>query len=86
MLLTRPVQTAIDAGADSIEHGNEITEEQLKQMRAKGMFFDFTPTSYGLSSANASRQRLRRIQRCELSASEPMSVTGNGMTIWLSGF
>src|SRR5882724_332385 len=41
------IQTAIDAGADSIEHGNEITDEQLKQMRDKGMFFDFTPTSYG---------------------------------------
>jgi imidazolonepropionase-like amidohydrolase len=41
------IQTAIDAGADSIEHGNEVTEPQLKQMRDKGMFFDFTPTSYG---------------------------------------
>jgi len=41
------IQTAIDAGADSIEHGNEVTVEQLKQMRDKGMFFDFTPTSYG---------------------------------------
>jgi len=41
------IQTAIDAGADSIEHGNEVTDEQLKQMRGKGMFFDFTPTSYG---------------------------------------
>lgn len=41
------IQTAIDAGADSIEHGNGITDEQLKQMRDKGMFFDFTPTSYG---------------------------------------
>jgi imidazolonepropionase-like amidohydrolase len=41
------IQTAIDAGVDSIEHGNEVTEEQLKQMRDKGMFFDFTPTSYG---------------------------------------
>src|SRR5262249_16909808 len=41
------IQTAIDAGADSIEHGNDVTDEQLKQMRAKGMFFDFTPTSYG---------------------------------------
>ena len=44
---THSIQTAINAGADSIEHGNEITEEQLKQMRDKGMFFDFTPTSYG---------------------------------------
>jgi imidazolonepropionase-like amidohydrolase len=40
------IQTAIDAGADSIEHGNEVTDEQLKQMREKGMFFDFTPTFY----------------------------------------
>jgi imidazolonepropionase-like amidohydrolase len=40
-------QTAIDAGADSIEHGNEVTDAQLKQMKDKGMFFDFTPTSYG---------------------------------------
>src|SRR5947209_15659690 len=41
------IQTAIDASADSIEHGNEVTNEQLKQMRDKGMFFDLTPTSYG---------------------------------------
>src|SRR5207253_6036346 len=38
------IQTAIDAGADSIEHGNEATDEQLKQMREKGIFFDLTPT------------------------------------------
>ena len=44
---THSIQTAIDAAADSIEHGNEATDEQLKQMRDKGMFFDFTPTSYG---------------------------------------
>jgi imidazolonepropionase-like amidohydrolase len=40
------IQTAIDAGADSIEHGNEATEAQLKQMRDKGIFFDLTPTAY----------------------------------------
>src|SRR5216110_4044050 len=40
------IQTAIDAGADSVEHGNEVTDEQLKQMRDKGMFLDLTPTSY----------------------------------------
>lgn len=44
---TASIQTAIDAGADSIEHGNGVIEEQLQQMRDKGMFFDFTPTSYG---------------------------------------
>jgi len=41
------IQTAIDAGADSIEHGNQVTDEQLKQMRDKGIVFDFTPTFYG---------------------------------------
>jgi len=41
------IQTAIDAFADSIEHGNEVTDEQLKQMREKGIFFDLTPTAYG---------------------------------------
>jgi imidazolonepropionase-like amidohydrolase len=43
---TNSIQTAIDAGADSIEHGNEATDEQLKQMREKGIFFDLTPTFY----------------------------------------
>lgn len=41
------IQTAIDAGADSIEHGNGVTDEQLRQMRDKGIFFDLTPTFYG---------------------------------------
>ena len=41
------IQTAIDASADSIEHGNEVTDEQLKQIRDKGIFLDLTPTSYG---------------------------------------
>lgn len=40
------IQTAIDARADSIEHGNETTDAQLKQMRDKGIFIDLTPTSY----------------------------------------
>src|SRR5881275_3272524 len=50
------IQTAIDAGADSIEHGNEVTNEQLKQMRDKGMFFDLTPTSYDGFLRKASEQ------------------------------
>jgi imidazolonepropionase-like amidohydrolase len=41
-----PIQTAIDARADSIEHGNEVTDEQLKQARDKGIFIDLTPTFY----------------------------------------
>jgi imidazolonepropionase-like amidohydrolase len=38
------IQTAIDAGVDSIEHGNEVTDAQLKIMRDKGIFIDITPT------------------------------------------
>ena len=30
-----------------IEHGNEVTDEQLKQMRDKGIFLDLTPAFYG---------------------------------------
>src|SRR5438067_3581579 len=50
------IQTAIDAGADSIEHGNKATEAQLKQMRDKGIFFDLTPTSYDGFLRKASEQ------------------------------
>jgi imidazolonepropionase-like amidohydrolase len=38
------IQIAIDAGVDSIEHGNDVTDEQLKMMRDKGIFLDITPT------------------------------------------
>lgn len=44
---THSIQTAIDAGADSIEHGNFVTDQQLKQMHDKGIFLDLTPTFYG---------------------------------------
>ena len=40
------IQMAIDAGADSIEHGNFVTDEQLKLMHDKGIFLDITPTFY----------------------------------------
>jgi imidazolonepropionase-like amidohydrolase len=41
------IQTAIDAGVDSIEHGNEVTDAQLRTMREKGIFLDITPTVWG---------------------------------------
>ena len=44
---TISIQTAIDAGADSIEHGNEVTDQQLKLMRDKAIFLDLTPTFFG---------------------------------------
>ena len=44
---TISIQTVIDAGADSIEHGNEVTDQQLKEMSDKGIFLDLTPTFFG---------------------------------------
>ena len=44
---TPSIQTAIDAGADSVEHGDQVTDEQLKQMHDKDIFFDLTPTFAG---------------------------------------
>ncbi|MGE5324429.1 MAG: amidohydrolase family protein [Actinomycetota bacterium] len=41
------IQIAIDAGVDSVEHGDDITDAQLKEMRDKGIFLDLTPTLYG---------------------------------------
>lgn len=41
------IQMAITAGADSIEHGNAVTGEQLRQMRDKDIFMVITPTFYG---------------------------------------
>lgn len=38
------IQIAIDGSADSIEHGDRVTDEQLQTMRDKGIFFDITPT------------------------------------------
>src|SRR5260221_4193149 len=38
------IKIAIDARADSIEHGNEVTDEELNQMRQTGIFLDLTPT------------------------------------------
>jgi imidazolonepropionase-like amidohydrolase len=44
---TASIQTAIDGGADSIEHGNDVTDLQLKAMRDKGIFIVITPTFWG---------------------------------------
>ena len=41
------IQTAVDAGVDSIEHGDDITDEQLKTMHDKGIFFDLTQLLFG---------------------------------------
>lgn len=41
------IQTAIDAGVDSIEHGDDATDEQLKAMHDKGIFIDITEIYFG---------------------------------------
>lgn len=41
------IQTAVDAGADSIEHGDDASDVQLKTMRDKGIYFDLTQTFFG---------------------------------------
>ncbi|HEY3948180.1 amidohydrolase family protein [Phenylobacterium sp.] len=41
------IQTAIDAGVDSVEHGNDVTDAQLKTMRDKGIYLDITPAFAG---------------------------------------
>ncbi len=43
---TTRIQLAIDAGANTIEHGNAVTDEQLRVMRDKGVFLDLTPTFF----------------------------------------
>ncbi|MGA3328389.1 MAG: amidohydrolase family protein [Terriglobia bacterium] len=41
------IQTTIDAGADSLEHGDAITDEMLKEMKDRGISFDLTETFAG---------------------------------------
>jgi imidazolonepropionase-like amidohydrolase len=72
---TASIQIAIDGGVDSVEHGNEITDEQLKQMRDKGIFFDFTPTFYGdfftrLTEATVLMSPARRERWAQLDVSD----------------
>ncbi len=85
------IQTAIDAGADSIEHGNEITEEQLKQMRDKGMFFDFTPTSYGhffndIFEQSTAETLILRAQRLEANERDRQKYNDLAQQVLKSGF
>ncbi|HXI93409.1 MAG TPA: amidohydrolase family protein [Blastocatellia bacterium] len=53
------VQTAIDAGVDSIEHAWTATDEQLKQMKDRGIFLVATE----IFVAAAPKDRLQRAMR-----------------------
>ena len=79
------IQTAIDAGADSIEHGNEVTDEQLKRMRDKGIFFDLTPTFYGSFLLKITEPSIRDISGLPRCGCRLRSLAANSDTIsWLS--
>ena len=41
------IKTAVDAGVDSIEHGDEVTDEELKAMHDKNIFLDITEGFFG---------------------------------------
>ena len=53
------VQIAIDAGVDSIEHAWSATDEQLKQMKAKGIFLVATE----IYTNKSPKERLQRAMR-----------------------
>lgn len=84
------IQTAIDAGADSIEHGNGVTDEQLKQIRDKGIFFDFTPTFYGdfftrLTEATVVMSPARRDRWAKLDVSDTQTYNSLVQHVLKSG-
>jgi imidazolonepropionase-like amidohydrolase len=66
------IQIAIDAGADSIEHGNDATDEQLKAMRDKGIYLDITPTFWSGFFATITEPSIVRepASKADLAASE----------------
>jgi imidazolonepropionase-like amidohydrolase len=87
---TSSIQIAIDGGVDSVEHGNEITDEQLKQMRDKGIFFDFTPTFYGdfftrLTEATVLMSPARRERWAQLDVSDTQTYNNLVQHVLKSG-
>jgi imidazolonepropionase-like amidohydrolase len=53
---TEDIQTAIDAGADTIEHAFAATEQQLQQMKDKGIFLVATDIPDNGGSADSKRR------------------------------
>jgi len=73
---TTGIQTAVDAGVDSIEHGDDATDAQLKAMRDKGIYFDITQTFFGgrMRAMIEKRQVLPPELQQELKAYEQMDA------------
>jgi len=71
---TASIQTAIDGGVDSIEHGNDVTDGQLRAMRDKGIFLDLTPTFFdGLWSKIHETIAMSPAQRAAMAARDDRS-------------
>jgi len=70
------IQTAVDAGVDSIEHGDDATDAQLKAMHDKGIYFDLTQTFFGgrMRAMIEKRQVLPPELQQELKAYEQMDA------------
>jgi imidazolonepropionase-like amidohydrolase len=66
------IQIAIDAGVDTIEHGNDVTDEQLKMIRDKGIFFDLTPTFWSGFFSSITEPSIVRVptSKADLAASD----------------
>lgn len=63
------IETAVNAGVDSIEHGDEATDEMLQKMRAKGVFLDPTAWSREAFTDLISKSRnLREEEKAGLNA------------------
>ncbi|HYL91997.1 MAG TPA: amidohydrolase family protein [Alphaproteobacteria bacterium] len=56
------IQTAIDAGVDSIEHAFQASDDQLKQMKDKGIFLVATDIP-GNGGSDESKDRLQRAMK-----------------------
>jgi imidazolonepropionase-like amidohydrolase len=68
---TEDIQLAINAGVDSIEHGNGATDAQLKEMRDKGIWLDLTPTfADGFWSKVRHLDEATAARRAEVAASD----------------
>ncbi|HET7064791.1 MAG TPA: amidohydrolase family protein [Rudaea sp.] len=84
------IQIAIDAGADSIEHGNDVTDEQLKVMRDKGVFLDMTPTFWSgflakISAAEIAMSPGMKSNMADADAKRPATIASFVQRILKSG-
>lgn len=76
------IQTAIDAGVDSIEHAFQATDAQLQQMKEKGIFLVATDIPDDGTSAPEYKDRLKRAMKVgvKIAAGSDLWFPFKGMT------